>query len=77
MSQTATVTFNLEEQTQAVVRVTDMTGKTLETVYTGMVPAAQDVQVQTSLEGLRSGIYQISITTTSGQHIVKRFVIAR
>lgn len=77
VSQTATVTFNLEEQTQAVVRVTDMTGKTLETVYTGLVPAAQDVQVQTSLEGLRSGIYQISITTTNGQHIVKRFVIAR
>ena len=77
VAQTATVTFNLEEQTQAVVRVTDMTGKTLETVYTGLVPATQDVQVQTSLDGLRSGIYQIAITTTNGQHIVKRFVIAR
>jgi hypothetical protein len=73
----AVVRFTLEEETQALVRVVDMSGKTLQTVYTGNVMAAEQVQVQTDLSQLRSGMYQIIITTTSGKQTVKRFVVAR
>ena len=77
VSEFATVRFQLEQEAQAVVRVLDMAGRTLETVYTGNVPSAQQVQVQTSLDGLRSGMYQIVVTTSDGKQTVKRFVIAR
>lgn len=73
----STVNYTVSETATVAITVNDMTGKELIKVYTGQVQGGVMNSAPINLEDLRSGIYQVVIISSNGEHMVERIVVSR
>lgn len=67
------VDFSLLEKTELRVFITDMTGRTVETLQPGEIPAG-DQHMEIELPNLQAGIYFLSVQDAQGGMLTKRLV---
>lgn len=73
----STVTYTVKESATVLITVNDVTGKELIQVYSGQVEGGVMNSSAIELGELRSGIYQVVITSSNGERLVERIVVSR
>jgi hypothetical protein len=65
--------FSLLEKTELRVHITDLTGRTVETLLPGEIPAG-DQHMELELPTLKAGIYFLTVQDAQGGQLTKRLV---
>ncbi|MCB7481474.1 T9SS type A sorting domain-containing protein, partial [Christiangramia sediminis] len=71
----ANIRFSLKERLKADLRIYDLNGKLIKSLYSGIVNADQVVEVGFERENLMSGIYICKLLTGDGRSYEKQIVI--